>query len=283
MGFSRQEHWRGLPFPSSGDLPGDWTQVSCTAGRFFTNWAVFIPSCQGWQDMYSGMFPVGKGMESGMCVPSPSPEGAELSILFTKSQLHLVTECCLGVTITGSYWIVSIKSPVNTIIFISSDFKISRSSKHHRSEVVYLPECIVIYIIDMGFPGDSDDKESACNIGDLGLIPGLGRSPGEGKVYPLQYAWAQEEKGVMVGWHHDSMDMSFEQAPGDEGQGSLACCSPWVTESQTQLTNWATIGVHLIISGNQILHEVLDQWRSIRYILIHEKLSVFRGGRHVHM
>ena len=63
----------------------------------------------------------------------------------------------------------------------------------------------------MGFPGDSDDKESACNIGDLGLIPGLGRSPGEGKAYPLQYAWAQEEKGVMVGWHHDSMDMSLSK------------------------------------------------------------------------
>ena len=170
-------------------LPGDWTQVSCTAGRLFTNWAVFIPSCQGWQDVYSGMFPVGKGVESGMCVPSPSPEGAELSILFTKSQLHLVTERCLGVTITGSYWIVSSKSPVNTIIFISSDFKISRCSKHHRSEVIYLPECTVIYIIDMGFPGDSDDKESACNIGDLGSIPGLGRSPGEGKAYPLQYSW----------------------------------------------------------------------------------------------
>ena len=39
----------------------------------------------------------------------------------------------------------------------------------------------------MGFPGDSAGKESACNAGDLGSIPGLGRSPGKGKVYPLQY------------------------------------------------------------------------------------------------
>ena len=39
----------------------------------------------------------------------------------------------------------------------------------------------------MGFPGGSDGKGSACNAGDLGLIPGLGRSPGEGKGYPLQY------------------------------------------------------------------------------------------------
>ena len=36
-----------------------------------------------------------------------------------------------------------------------------------------------------GFPGGSDGKESACNAGDLGLIPGWGRSPGEGNVYPL--------------------------------------------------------------------------------------------------
>ena len=39
-----------------------------------------------------------------------------------------------------------------------------------------------------GFPGGSDGKESACNMGDLGLIPGFGRSPGEGTGYPLQYS-----------------------------------------------------------------------------------------------
>ena len=38
------------------------------------------------------------------------------------------------------------------------------------------------------FPSSSDDKESACNAGDLGLIPGSGISPGEGKSYPLQYS-----------------------------------------------------------------------------------------------
>ena len=39
-----------------------------------------------------------------------------------------------------------------------------------------------------GFPGDSDGKESAYNAGDLCLIPGSGRSPGEGSGYPLQYS-----------------------------------------------------------------------------------------------
>ena len=38
----------------------------------------------------------------------------------------------------------------------------------------------------MGFPGDSDSKESPCNAGDPGSIPGLGRSPGEGYGSPLQ-------------------------------------------------------------------------------------------------
>ena len=41
-----------------------------------------------------------------------------------------------------------------------------------------------------GFPGTSAGKESICNAGDPGSSPGLGRSPGEGIVYPLQYSWA---------------------------------------------------------------------------------------------
>ena len=41
-----------------------------------------------------------------------------------------------------------------------------------------------------GFPCSSAGKESSCNAGNPGLIPGLGRSPGEGIRYPLQYSWA---------------------------------------------------------------------------------------------
>ena len=40
----------------------------------------------------------------------------------------------------------------------------------------------------MGFLGGPDSEESACNTEDLGLIPGSGRSPGEGDGYPLQYS-----------------------------------------------------------------------------------------------
>ena len=40
----------------------------------------------------------------------------------------------------------------------------------------------------LGFPGGSDGKDSACNAGDLSLIPGMGRPPGNGNGYPLQYS-----------------------------------------------------------------------------------------------
>ena len=57
----------------------------------------------------------------------------------------------------------------------------------------------------MGFPGGSAGKESACNAGHLGLIPGLGRSPGEGKGCPLQYSGLENSKdytlhGVAESW-----------------------------------------------------------------------------------
>ena len=47
----------------------------------------------------------------------------------------------------------------------------------------------------MGFPGDSDSKESACNAGDLGLIPGSGRYPGEENDNPLQYFYLENSMG----------------------------------------------------------------------------------------
>ena len=49
-----------------------------------------------------------------------------------------------------------------------------------------LTQCILL--VYLAFPGDSEGKESACSAGDPGSIPGLGRSPGEGKGYPLQYS-----------------------------------------------------------------------------------------------
>ena len=67
----------------------------------------------------------------------------------------------------------------------------------------------------MGFPGGSDNKESACNLGDLGSIPGSGRSPGEGQGNPLQYSCLKN--------------------PMDEGERWATVHS--VAKSQTQLSD----------------------------------------------
>ena len=50
----------------------------------------------------------------------------------------------------------------------------------------------------MDFPGGLDGKASACNVGDLSLISGLGRSPGEGKGYPLQYSGLENSMNRIV-------------------------------------------------------------------------------------
>ena len=53
---------------------------------------------------------------------------------------------------------------------------------------------------NLGFPCGSDSKESACNMGDPGLIPGLGRSPGEGNGNPLQYSCLENPMDRGVWW-----------------------------------------------------------------------------------
>ena len=65
----------------------------------------------------------------------------------------------------------------------------------------------------LGFPGGSDGKESTCNAGDLGLIPGFGRSPGGGHGNPLQYSCLENshEQRSLMGhspWSHKELDMT---------------------------------------------------------------------------
>ena len=63
-----------------------------------------------------------------------------------------------------------------------------------------------------GFPGGSDSKESACNAGDLGLIPKWGRSPGEGNGNPLQYSCLENsmDRGARQAslWSPKELDMT---------------------------------------------------------------------------
>ena len=61
----------------------------------------------------------------------------------------------------------------------------------------------------LDFPCGSAGKESTCNAEDLGLIPGLGRSPGEGKVYPLQYSGLENSMDSIVRGVSKSQYMYF--------------------------------------------------------------------------
>ena len=58
------------------------------------------------------------------------------------------------------------------------------------------------------FPGGSAGKESTCSVRDLGSVPRLGRSPGEGNGYPLQYAGLENSNGLYSPWGCEESDMA---------------------------------------------------------------------------
>ena len=101
-----------------------------------------------------------------------------------------------------------------------------------------------------GFPDSSGGKESTCNVGDPGLIPGSGRSAGEGIGYPLQYSWASlvaqlvknlpamRETWVRswvgkIPWRRERLPTPVFWPREFHG-----LYSPWVTKSQTRLSNF---------------------------------------------
>ena len=77
--------------------------------------------------------------------------------------------------------------------------------------------------ITVGFPRGSVGKESTCNAGDSGLIPGSGRSAGEGIGYPLQYSWAslvaQLVKNLPAMWETWVLSLGWED-PLEKGNVS---------------------------------------------------------------
>ena len=100
-----------------------------------------------------------------------------------------------------------------------------------------------------GFPHSSVGKESACSAGDLGSIPGLGRSPGEGLGYPLQYSWASLVAQLVKEPSYNAGDLGLIPGLGrssGEGKGyplqysglenSMDCIVHGAAKSQTQLS-----------------------------------------------
>ena len=84
----------------------------------------------------------------------------------------------------------------------------------------------------LGFPGGSAGKESACNVGDLDSIPGLGRRPGKGIGYPLQYSWAsvvaQLVKNLPAMWETWVGSLGWED-PLEKGKATHSSILAWRT------------------------------------------------------
>ena len=105
--------------------------------------------------------------------------------------------------------------------------------------------------LHFGFPHSSVGKESACNVGDPGFIPGSGRSAGERIGYPLQHSWAslvaQLVKNPPAMWEDLGLIPGLGRSPG-EGKGyplqysglenSMDCVVHGVAKSLTQLSNF---------------------------------------------
>ena len=101
-------------------------------------------------------------------------------------------------------------------------------------------------VIVVAITGGSDSKESACNVGDLGSVPGLGRSPGEGHSYPLQYSCLENsmDRGASLtaqlvknlpGMQETWVRFLGWEDPLEEEMANqssiLACRVPWTEES----------------------------------------------------
>ena len=101
-----------------------------------------------------------------------------------------------------------------------------------------------------GFPPSSVGEESACNAGDMGLIPGLGRSPGEGNGNPLQYS--------CLGKSH--------------GQRNLAGYSPWGRKSRTRVSDFYC---YYYLLPNQSLLKETSHGCSLEGLMLKLKLQYF--------
>ena len=107
----------------------------------------------------------------------------------------------------------------------------------------------IIVIMYLGFPAGSAGKESACNVRDLGSIPGLGRSPGEGKGYPLQYSGLEN---------------------------FIDCKVHEVTKSWAQLSNFHVHVMSQILSNALSLRTALWKWHPYYLHFADEETEAFR-------
>ena len=143
LGFSRQEHWSGLPFPSPMHERKSESEVA--------------QSC----------LTPGDPMD---CSP---PQTFPLPLLSICSSASSHYRTASGLLV--EFWVTMVTWSYQK----GCSTPIRRAPRHYR---------LMALIVLLGVSSSSVGKESACNAGDPGLIPGLGRSTGEGNGNPLQYS-----------------------------------------------------------------------------------------------
>ena len=97
----------------------------------------------------------------------------------------------------------------------------------------------------MGFPGSSDGEESACNAGDLGSIPGLGRSPGEGSAYILQYSCLENsmDKGACWATVHEVPELDPTERLTHTQKRNCGCLPKGVQDQRSNVNDIRVCGL----------------------------------------
>ena len=182
MGFSRQEYWSGLPFSSTGDLPDPGIELGSPALQ-----ADALPSKPPGKPELIHAAAAAKLIQScpTLCDPiDGSPPGSTIPGILQARTLvgcHFLLSC------------MEVKSESEVAqscptLSDPMDCSLLGSTIHGIFQARVLEWVAIVVSAYWGFPCGSAGGESACNVGDLGSIPGLGRSPGEGKGCPLQYS-----------------------------------------------------------------------------------------------
>ena len=117
------------------------------------------------------------------------------------------------------------------------------------------------------FPCGSAGKESACNAGDLGWIPGLGRSPGEGKGYPLQYAGQENSMGSQRVRHDWVTLTSLRRVTKSQKQGWFPDFWPgwgWVRMVRRETRHGTENGFHSTMWNPRAWAGGVSWWRTVQ-------------------
>ena len=130
------------------------------------------------------------------------------------------------------------------------------------------------------FPDGSVGKESACKAGDPGSIPGLGRSPGKGIGYPLQYSWvslvAQLVKNSPAMWETWVRSLGWED-PLEKGKATHSSILAWrslgVTKSRTRLSEFHFQGENQGLSPGAHQYLEVKEMRQIKPEIMTEQLE----------